>query len=207
MAPPPALELVLDYARRGWSVFPVHTEDESGCSCGKANCDSPGKHPLTAHGLLDASTDETQIRAWQQMYPGCNWGVRTGVESAIFVVDADGAIGKQTLSTWEKEYGCDCLKTLRAKTPHDGEHLVFQYPFDLKTQGLEILNSTKKIAAGIDIRGVGGYVLVAPSRLRDGAYQWLGGGSERPDSERPGLAFAASGTRNQPGGNLTTARH
>lgn len=181
VAPPSALETVPSYAHtRRWSVFPVHTEDESGCSCGKTNCDSPGKHPLTAHGLLDASKDATQIPVWSQMYPGCNWGVRTGVESAIFVVDADGTIGKQTLATWEKEYGSDFLKTLRAKTPHDGEHVLFQYPADLEIRGLEIVNSTKKIAVGIDIRGKGGYVLVAPSRLRDGNYEWLGEGPSTP---------------------------
>jgi hypothetical protein len=42
------LQAALEYAHRGWPVFP---------------CDK-GKRPLTKHGFKDATTDENQIRAW-----------------------------------------------------------------------------------------------------------------------------------------------
>ena len=173
-----ALNDVLGYARRGWPVFPVHTENGNGCSCGRADCDRPGKHPRTMHGLLDAATDEAQIRAWEQKWPGCNWGITPGPGSGIFVMDIDPG-GDQALNTWEKEYGADWLKTLRAKTPRGG-HIYFQYPANLEADGLEIVNSVREIAPGIDIRGKGGYAIVAPSRRHEGTYTWLGDGPNTP---------------------------
>src|SRR6267378_1397361 len=100
----PALITVLGYARKGWPVFPVHTENGVGCSCRQADCDRPGKHPRTRNGLLDASTDETQIGAWSQKHPGCNWGVTPGPRSGFFVMDIDPG-GEQALTAWESQYG------------------------------------------------------------------------------------------------------
>ena len=57
-------ESALRYARRGWPVFPVHAVREGICTCGKADCDSPGKHPRTEHGFKDASVEGAKIRAW-----------------------------------------------------------------------------------------------------------------------------------------------
>jgi hypothetical protein len=176
--PPPVLETVLGYALRGWPVFPVHTEDENGCSCGKTNCDSPGKHPRTLHGLHDATRDEAQIGHWAQQFPGCNWAVATGPRAGVFVFDVDPG-GEQSLAAWEQEHGADWTKTLRAKTPR-GDHFYFQYPANLEADGFEIVNSTKKIAPEIDIRGKGGYVIVAPSRRRDLCYRWVGDGLNTP---------------------------
>jgi len=45
-APPDPLPLALDYARRGYPVFPIHTPGEGGlCTCGRAPCED-------AQGLL-----------------------------------------------------------------------------------------------------------------------------------------------------------
>ena len=43
--PPPAILAAFAYAGLGWSVVPVHTPGAEGCSCGQADCPSPGKHP------------------------------------------------------------------------------------------------------------------------------------------------------------------
>jgi Bifunctional DNA primase/polymerase, N-terminal len=52
----------LDYARKGIPVFPVHSIDETGaCTCGGPEVNqkcSPGKHPRTPNGYLDATTNE-----------------------------------------------------------------------------------------------------------------------------------------------------
>src|SRR5262245_32630479 len=45
----------------GWSVVPLHGVDAPGCTCGKENCASPGKHPRTKNGLKDATTDPKTI--------------------------------------------------------------------------------------------------------------------------------------------------
>ncbi len=58
------LDAALAYARRGWPVLPVHSAEDGGrCTCEKGReCDSPGKHPRTRHGVKDATTDEGQIK-------------------------------------------------------------------------------------------------------------------------------------------------
>lgn len=43
----------LDYAARGWAVFPLHGILSGRCSCSRA-CPHPAKHPVTRHGLRDA---------------------------------------------------------------------------------------------------------------------------------------------------------
>jgi hypothetical protein len=160
---------VLGYVRHGWPVFPVHTENGFGCSCGKADCDSPGKHPRTDNGFKDATTDEEQVRRWDAKWPGCNWGVRTGKESGLFGLDIDPG-GEQTLAAWQKEHGSAWLGTLQAKTPRGGEHLIFGYP-DL-APGLKVKTSNNELGSGVDIRGDGGYLVIPPSRRQAGNYDW-----------------------------------
>ena len=58
------LQAALAHADRGWPVFPVHSLREYGCSCGKPDCDSPGKHPRTNHGFKDVTTDTQQVKHW-----------------------------------------------------------------------------------------------------------------------------------------------
>src|SRR5580658_160964 len=83
------LELALAYARKGWHVFPVHSIRNGVCSCGDSECERPGKHPRTKHGLNDASKDEKQVSQWWQETPDANIGIRTGEISGISVLDID----------------------------------------------------------------------------------------------------------------------
>ena len=80
----------LHYATQfGWRVFPLHSVDANGCSCGSPACTGtkPGKHPRTARGCLDATTDPEQIRQWWTQWPDANVGVATG--GGLVVVDID----------------------------------------------------------------------------------------------------------------------
>ena len=76
----PQLGSALNAARRGWLVIPVHGRLESGgCTCGNPACNSTAKHPLTAHGLLDGTSDIAAIQQWWNRSPDANVGfVTTG---------------------------------------------------------------------------------------------------------------------------------
>ena len=96
----------LEYASRGWPVFPVHVPAGGGCSCGNPGCEHVGKHPRTQHGLLDATTDEATIRQWWTDWPDANIGFATGAASGIVVLDIDPRHGgDKTLAGWERQHG------------------------------------------------------------------------------------------------------
>src|SRR5262249_7968249 len=129
------------------------------------------KRPLCANGFHDATTDETQVRAWWQMWPNAMIGIPTGPRSGLWVLDEDIDIkkavdGRATMARLENEYGALPL-TLCSITPRDGRHRLFRWT------GANIRNSTSKIGPGIDVRGDGGYFVVPPSARADGAtYHW-----------------------------------
>jgi hypothetical protein len=81
------LSAALTYAAMGWPVLPLHTPVDvarifpGGCSCHKDHKGSEtdkrsvGKHPRVWNGVLDATTDEAQIRKWWSMWPEANVGI------------------------------------------------------------------------------------------------------------------------------------
>ena len=84
-------ETALAYAARGWHVFPLYTVRKGNierffCTCGKALCDSPGKHPRTPHGLKDATTDPAEIGRYWVMWPEANVGIATGKGSGLSIL-------------------------------------------------------------------------------------------------------------------------
>ena len=153
----------LEYAARGWFVIPLHSPTARGCSCGRADCQSPAKHPRTAHGLKDASRESATIREWWERWPDANIGILTGPESGFFVLDVDGKQGEESLIELERR-GCHLPDTYTVRTGGGGQHLYF-----LWLQGADVRNSQSKIAPGLDIRGQGGYVAAPPSLHASGA--------------------------------------
>jgi len=86
------LEHALNYASRGWPVLPVWPIKDGLCSCGIANCEHPGKHPLgklAPNGRNSATTDPVIIRRWWTKNPDANIGIATGPESRLVLVDND----------------------------------------------------------------------------------------------------------------------
>ena len=96
-------------AGRGWPVMPCHHPVDDGCSCGHADCASPGKHPRTRHGLQQATTDSGTIRRWWRRWPEANVAVRTGARpdgAGVVVIDIDPAHGGDiALAALEAEHG------------------------------------------------------------------------------------------------------
>jgi hypothetical protein len=163
-------------ASRGRPVLPVWWATPEGtCACGKPACDSPAKHPITRHGVEDASIDRAVILHWWGRWPQANIGMATGRPSGLFVLDMDPRHdGWRTLAKLCAR-DPDGLTTLEVETGGGGLHLYFSLP-----DGLDLTNSDAGIrrafGSGIDCRGTGGYVIAPPSVHPSGCrYRWIGG--------------------------------
>jgi putative DNA primase/helicase len=152
------LDAALAYAARGWAIFP---------------CQPKNKQPLTAHGFKDATTDVEQITRWWTEYPDANIAIATGAVSHINVLDVDikpwkDAHGDQSLIALLAEHGA-LPSTLYQRTWSGGLHYLFAYATGVR-------NSTSKVGPHLDIRGDGGYIVVAPSHVEEdgheGVYRW-----------------------------------
>jgi archaellum biogenesis ATPase FlaH len=184
----PLGQAALAYAKGGWPVFPVHGIQNGHCTCGKAGCEKPGKHPRTTHGLKDATTEEAMIRAWWARWPDGNIGHPTG---KVVVLDIDGPAGEAALAELEAKRG-KLPATLTARTGREGgKHLYFD------ANGAKARNSASKLGPHLDIRGEGGYVILPPSIHQSGnTYQW---GSKVRAAALPAwfAALLAEAERNQ----------
>jgi putative DNA primase/helicase len=102
------LRAALNYAARGWRVFPVWgVRDAGACRCGDPACPRAGKHPIGAaapRGLHDASSDALLVREWWAAHPEANIGIATGLAAGLVVVDVDPG-GEESLAALEAEYG------------------------------------------------------------------------------------------------------
>jgi Bifunctional DNA primase/polymerase, N-terminal/Primase C terminal 1 (PriCT-1) len=130
-------------------------------------CQPKGKFPVTDNGFLGAViNDPDRINGWWSQIPTLNIGLATGAPSGLFVLDVDDEEGESSLRELESQHGA-LPPTIEAITGK-GRHLYFA----IGSNG-PIKNSIKTIAAGLDIRGDGGYVVCPPSVHPSGrAYEW-----------------------------------
>lgn len=168
-------QVAREYAKRGWKILPLHGVVSGCCTCrATLACANPGKHPRTAHGLKDASTDGHQIDKWWNKWPEANVGIATGILSALVVLDVDdknGRAGSRTLQALEAAYGE--LPATLTSTTGSGRHLYFRHP------GGIVSNSASLLGEGLDIRGDAGYVVAPPSIHANGRmYQWANPGTD-----------------------------
>lgn len=179
------LDAALRYAGIGWHVLPLHTPTPAGCSCRSKACTSIGKHPRTQHGLSDASTDPEKIASWWGMWANANIGIVCGA-SGIVAIDVDPRHGGD--DDWhevKRKFGKECSQTVSAHTGGGGEHYIFQQP-----AGCTIGNVSSSdrfvgpLGRGVDVRAVGGYIVVPPSLHASGElYEWYEG--ESPFDRKP----------------------
>ena len=147
------------YTRNRIPVFPVYWPVEGGCSCGKRDCHSPGKHPLTPRGFKDASTDEAQVIEWWTTHPFANIGIPTGEASEFLVVDCDPRHGGPAeRGELIQQFG-PIPDTAEVITGGGGRHFYFRYGGGAVP---------KNLAEGIDLKGDGGYVVAPPSMHASG---------------------------------------
>ncbi|MDR7239651.1 bifunctional DNA primase/polymerase [Neobacillus drentensis] len=162
----PNRKAALAYASKlNWAVFPLHTPNNKYCSCKNPNCQSPGKHPRTKNGLKAATTNLALIDEWWKRWPDANIGVATGKDSGFVVLDVDPRHGGQnSLELLINQYG-PLPNTIEAITGGYGCHILFKNPGQVRNR--------TNILPGLDVRGEGGYIVVAPSLHACGKrYEW-----------------------------------
>lgn len=154
------------YVKRGWPVFPVHWPLADGrCSCGHADCRQAGKHPATAHGFQDATTDLKIVAQWWRQWPEANIGLRTGETFAVLDVDTRHG-GADSLRALLEAHG-ELPDTVMSLTGGGGKHYLF------RARGVR---NKAALAPGLDVRGEGGYIVAPPSLHASGReYMWSPG--------------------------------
>ncbi|CAM5657785.1 hypothetical protein SHIRM173S_08958 [Streptomyces hirsutus] len=172
------LRAALDAAARGWHVFPLRPGTKRPALHGAKACTGSG--PCTAgHRKWEqrATTDPDRIRAAWSRAP-FNVGIATG-PSGLVVVDldtpehkgsSDAPCGAATFGALCERAGHPVPTTYRVRTASGGQHLYFTAP-----DGVRLANTAGTVAASVDTRAWGGYVVAAGSTLPAGAYEALCG--------------------------------
>lgn len=152
----------LAYAGRGIFVLPVWWMVDGNCACGDANCGrNAGKHPITTHGLGDASSDIDQVTRWWTQWPQANIGIALK-RSGWIAFDVDKPENYKSLADLEQTMG-DLPATAIQQSGSGNLHLVFRAPaFDIRGH-----------IEGITLRGKN-YIVAAPSQHASGGiYKWV----------------------------------
>jgi hypothetical protein len=146
----------LAYGRRGWKVFPLAP---------KSKVPLIGKR-FGGRGCLDATRDSAQIGKWWAACPQANIGIATGAPSGFFVLDVDPHHqGDKTLAALIQRHG-PLPNTLVSLTGGGGCHYLFRHVAGIG-------NSARRLGAGLDVRGDGGYIVAPPSVHENGRiYAW-----------------------------------
>src|SRR5260370_23085924 len=77
-----SLKVALRCASIGLPVVPLHGKTLGGaCTCGDADCERPGRHPRTRHGLADATTHRERVKKYWAKWRNAKDGILTGGEA------------------------------------------------------------------------------------------------------------------------------
>lgn len=149
------LEQALQYADKGWSVFPCREKnslpfwDETL----KTERIMKAKSPYTAEGFEEATREEKQIKKWWERYPNAAIGVACGVSNLV-VVDIDVKDERKGFENFMNLHVSDS-GALHAMTPSGGMHIVYSGN----------VHSHSNVKAGIDLRSNGAYFIVPSSTI------------------------------------------
>lgn len=179
------LAVALRYLTAGFRLIPNHNIYLGRCTCRlKEACTHTGKHPRIA-GWSDgtngqASNDPQVVQEWIARWPWLNLGLATG--QGLLALDIDPA---HSGLLWLETHQPLLPATAQQITGSGGIHLLYLVPgeYYIKTTG----PTSNPIAEGVDTRGDGGQIIVAPSQNRQGPYQWVPTHApwERPITKAP----------------------
>lgn len=138
-------DAALDYASRGWPVFPV----------------SRAKRPMITDWPNQATTDPFKVWAWWRRWPNANIGTPTGIHFDVLDVDTVEALAalEQVVANTGTPFVGPITLTGRGWQ-------LFYAPTGLRNR--------KPALDGVDFRGQGGFVILPPSVHANGnVYTWL----------------------------------
>ena len=158
------LDAALKYALRGFRVLPLNSIRQGGCTCGDSDCRSPGKHPLTAHGATEASSDEMTIRGWWSKWPTANIGLAMG-DAGCVALDVDTRNNGHL--SWEALIQANgALPETPTQRSGNGWHYL------VRIDTAAVKRCRGKLAQGIDVKA-NGYIVAEPSIHHSGRrYAW-----------------------------------
>lgn len=141
------LEAALKYAGIGLNIIPT----------------GANKRPLIEwKPFQDRYATIEEINLWWQQWPDANPALVTGKISGIVALDLDIKHGRTSNEFTLPITAC-------AKSGSGGEHFFFRYPI----KGF-VKSATAIDGEGVDSRGDGGYILLAPSvNENGGVYEWI----------------------------------
>jgi hypothetical protein len=159
------------YAGLGWPVLPLRPGAKLPLFASAHDPGDPcrGECGQLGHGLWDASADVDVVASWWAAEPWANVGLRTGDRFDVVDLDispdkgVDGRVGFNELC---EATGHRPQVLASVHTGNGGRHLFIAPTGRGNFAG---------VRPGVDFRGVGGYVVAAPSRLApDGRrYVWI----------------------------------
>ncbi len=205
--PPPRLRAALEYAASGIAVvashFPVATSDTDpaepsgklACSCGRADCPTPARHPVWTATAEDATVDTVALARWWLAMPAANVATPAGTSFDLVEVRHPAPTGR--IVRWLAMQGIGCGPVICAGPTH--------HRFLVATGAEGWCFTTTEHGGLARLGGGGGLVLLPPSLQVDGTTcRWLrppGGGAPPPGGERIYDALA----RLPGGGQLASA--
>jgi putative DNA primase/helicase len=134
------LKFALEYAERGWPVFPMRKD----------------KRPFNQHGRSEATLDQVLIEDWFRRWPDAIPAIATGEECGVVALDIDVSETVNGRDTLEEMGISFWPHTPTAITPRGGWHLLFKHP------GFRVKTIAGRLGPGLDIRGDGGSVILPP---------------------------------------------
>ncbi len=150
------LDASLARAREGALILPLWWTDKEGtCQCPKGPaCRSPGKHPLTKHGLDDATNEPETIERWWRRWPHANIGARTdnGPRIDIDLREVAEELAQDTALP---------LTTEVVRTPRSGLHIALATDAPVESSAL-YLEDGRKLG---ELKASRAYVVIPPSTI------------------------------------------
>jgi hypothetical protein len=137
-----ALVIALELAAAGYPVFPCRANKKPAISKAEGG-----------NGYKDATSDPDTIRRMFNRQNAVLVGVPTGATTGFDVLDLDYRNGA---NIWEQAHLSRLPKTRIHQTQSGGRHVLFRHVPGVRC-------NASQIAAGVDLRGEGGYAIFPPS--------------------------------------------